>query len=73
MSNKSHTHKIFVFWPSKKQDTFLTKLRGLQLRFKTDFLMTGKFEQYALRMQFLIGNMTISDEMANIYDRTHAP
>lgn len=35
--------------------------------------MTGKFEQYALRMQFLIGNMTISDEMANSYDWTHAP
>ena len=64
---------IFVFWPSKKQDTFLTELRGLQLRFKRDFLMTDKFEQYALRMQFLTGNMTISVEMANIYDWTHAP
>lgn len=51
----------------------MTELRGLQLRFKTDFLMTGKFEQYALRMQFLTGNMTISVEMANIYDWTHAP
>lgn len=35
--------------------------------------MTGKFEQYALRMQFLTGNMTISVEMANIYGWTHAP